>query len=100
MRWTETRSAPEQRVRVSTETYQLVTLEEGAVRGGPVRRRQGRVRAGRNLRHGDQGRSNATDETDRRLLKKAQDIISRSSGEDAWNTLNASGDLRVGAARR
>ena len=32
VRWTESRAAPEQLVRVNTETYQLVTLSEGVIR--------------------------------------------------------------------
>lgn len=32
LRWTEARAAPETKVRVNTETYQLLTLEEGVLR--------------------------------------------------------------------
>ncbi len=65
--------------------------------------------AGASLRVGDQTRANAnfdtallnaTDDTDRRLIQQAQDVAARSSGEDAWKTLKALGDLRVGGNRR
>jgi len=38
VRWTESRAAPEQLVRINTETYQLVTLSEGVIRAKVVSR--------------------------------------------------------------